>query len=163
TAAQFEQLAARHLMHNGRYAAGEALLRSGYRHLGLAWHESRPRLIASIAWRALPSSLRSVVLPRRETSLELRRARAELLGNAGAGVENFDPLRAIHNALVCCDEAEGLPDPGWRVRARGARSLLSCHAGLPGMNGLSELRAARDAAEVLGDLRAQRDIEGALA
>jgi tetratricopeptide (TPR) repeat protein len=157
------QHAARHLMHNGRYQAGVVLLRQGFRHLGLSWPERRSALVASIAWRSLVPSLRSMGLGRRAPSEELWRARANFLGEAGAGIENFDPLRAVHNALLCCDAAERIADPVWHARARGARGVMRCLSMLPGTNGLRDLQAARDAAESLGDLRALRDIEGVLA
>jgi serine/threonine protein kinase/tetratricopeptide (TPR) repeat protein len=157
------QHAARHLMHNGKYQEGVVLLRQGFRHLGLSWPERRPALVASVAWRSLLPSWRMTGLKRRASDEELWRARADFLGEAGAGIENFDPLRAVHNALLCCDAAEHTSDPVWHTRARSARALMRCLSVLPGTGGLRDLRAARDAAECLGDGRAQRDIEGALA
>lgn len=162
-AVQLERRAVQHLMHNGRYAEGELLLRRGYETLGLAWPSNRATLVLSIAGLSLPKSLRRRLEGSPGPVAEpLRRARVKFLSGVGQGIENYDVLRAAHNTLVCFDESEKLPDPVWRARARGTRAWLRAISASGVANSarrLSELKDACRTARSLGDVRAQADLE----
>jgi eukaryotic-like serine/threonine-protein kinase len=158
--AQLQQAAAQHCMRNGAYARGEALLRAGYRGLGLYWPKGRVALVLASAWLHVPRKLH--VWRRAATSEALGRARVEFLSGAGRGIEQYDVLRAVHNTLLCIANSEALPDPVWHARARGVRGLLRCCGlGWGGMKrGLGDLETACHSARALGDLSAQADLEG---
>jgi hypothetical protein len=163
--AQLEQRAAQHLMRHGRYEQGELLLRRGYEALKLPWHERRVALALSVAWHSLPRSWQAFA---RRTgtpaSSELLRARAEFLSGAGRGIEHYDVLRAVHNALVCIAQSEALPDPVWHARAQAVRGLMRCASLVIGSaaRGLGELEQACAVVDALADVPAQADLQGQL-
>lgn len=153
-AARLRQRAAGRFMHNGDQRRAAQLLASAYHALGLHWPSSRHRLVLAIAgllWRRLWP------WPDRAVAPALRRARAELLAEAGHGMETYDALRALHNALLCFHEAERIPDPVWRVRMRAGRALVRCGM-LPARwetKALADLRAASTEVVQLGDRPAE--------
>ena len=162
---RLEQLAAEQLMHDGRYSEGELLLERVYAGLGLPWPKHRATLLLSTVRYCIPRRVRPLGRRIRGATLAMRRARVECLSNAGRGIQQHDPLRAIHNALICFDESERLPDPIWHARARGARGMMRCFGMLPGdaARGLSEVEQACRVADDAGDVSAQVDLYRQLA
>jgi eukaryotic-like serine/threonine-protein kinase len=151
-AARCEQLAAEHLVYNGHHERAEALVRRGYRALGLRWPQSRVGLALAVGGRLLA---RALYAPR-TCAVELReplQARAEYLAGAGRVLENGDLLRAVYNALLCFDASEQLGDARFRERARGGRAFV-WSAIAPGMwrrRSVVELTRACDQARLLHD------------
>lgn len=156
TRVQLEQRAAERLMHCGRYEDGEALLERVYGSLGLPWPKHRATLALSTLRYSLPRRIRST----RRASVEVRRARAKFLSDAGRAIQSYDLLRAVHNALICLDEGARLPDRIWNERARGARGMMRCFGMLLGgaERGLSEVEHACRVARELGDVAGQADL-----
>jgi serine/threonine protein kinase len=156
-----EHRAVQLLMHSGRYKQGEALLSKGYRALGLKWPEGRVALLASIALLALPKAVRLKALALDPPSASVGRARVDYLSGAGRGIINFDPLRAVHNALVWSDQCDRLDDPALHARSLGARTETLVFV-LPGGyddGALGDLQKACALARDLGETRALADLE----
>jgi serine/threonine protein kinase len=162
-AAPFEQHAADQLMRNGCYREGEASLSRVYRALGFSWPKGRVALVLAIARLVMPSPLRRLVQRLRRVSSEVRRLRVELLAAAGPGFESYDSLRAIHNALLCFDEAEQLVDPRWQVRVKGGRGLLMHMWSSREPRGIAALEHACATAAELGDPSTRGALERQLA
>jgi len=164
-AAPLEQRAADQLLRNGSYREGEVQLRRVYHALGLSWPRSRLSLVLAIGRLLLPSALRRMSERERAVSVAVHRLRAEVLSAAGRGLENYDLLRAIYNALLCFNEGEQLGDPGWQARARGSRGLMRSMSLWPGgvARGLHELESACTTAAEVGDAAARAEIERQLA
>jgi tetratricopeptide (TPR) repeat protein len=164
-AAHLVQRAAVHLMRNGCHREGEELLRRGYRALELVWPSGPFALVLAIAEQLLPAWIRRRLRRARDADQGLQRARAEFLTGAGRGLENYDLLRTLHNALLRIDVAEQIPDPIWHARARAERGLLRGLLLWPGgaERGIIEIqRACRTVAEI-GDVAAEGELENQLA
>lgn len=159
------QRAARHRMLSGQWAEGESLLERGYRLLGMRWPRHRLTLALMTGAMCLPRAL--WLRPRRPVPERLRRARISFLIGAGMGIEQYDPLRALHSALTCMAESDPLADvdPVLRLRALGLRGLLRCCSLRLGgsARGLKELERASLAARALGDRDAMADVDAHLA
>lgn len=164
-AAPLEQRAADQLLRNGSYREGEVQLRRVYHALGLSWPRSRLSLLLAIGRLLLPSALRRMSKRERAVGTAVHRLRAEVLSSAGRGLENYDLLRAIYNALLCFDEGEQLGDRGWQARVRGARGLMRSMSLWPGgvARGLHELESACTTAAEIGDAAAHAEVERQLA
>jgi len=160
--ATLDQRAAEHWMRSGRPRHGEERLRRGYRTLGLAWPKGRAALVLAIAKLLLPAWLRSIGSRAAEpVSERLLRARARFLDDAGVGLECYDLMRGIYNALLCFAQAERLGDPVWSARVRGSRGIIRA-AFAPGSwaaTGLRQLEAASAEVAPLGDVSAHCTIE----
>jgi serine/threonine protein kinase/tetratricopeptide (TPR) repeat protein len=165
-ATQLEQRAADNLMRAGRHAEGEALLRRGYRSLGLHWPETRAGVLVSLVALLLPAWRRRMSLqPRLERDQAIGQVRADFLARAGRGLESYDTLRAVHNALLCFSEAEQLSDPAWRARVKSSRGLMRCFSARSRSyaRGIAAIQQGCATAAALGDITAQGDLERQLA
>lgn len=160
-----EHRAVQLLMHNGRYKDGEVLLAKGYRALGLPWPKGRTALLSSIAFLSLPKAVRLKARHLDPPNPSVGRARLDYLSGTGRGIINFDPLRAVHNALAWFDQADRLGDPAWEARALGARAETRAYVRPAGYDeqAIRDLREASAVAWHLGDIRGRADIERQLA
>jgi len=124
--ALLEERAAHHLLLNGECEQGLALLRQGYRRLGLPWPRTRLFLMLAVLFQLVSSPLRRLGLWPTRTSPRQHGVRAQLLALAGAGLEGVDTLRAVYNALLCFDAADQSGDEVWRKRSAAGRGFMRC-------------------------------------
>ena len=164
-ALELEHRAVQLLMHSGRYKEGEALLSKGYRALGVHWPVGRAALLSSIALLALPKSVRLLNRAPDPPSPSIGRARVDYLSGAGRGIINFDPLRAVHNALVWSDQCDRMDDPVLHARSLGTRTETLAYV-LPGGYddaALRDLQKACAMATALDETSALADLQRQLA
>lgn len=156
-ALQLEQYASQLLMLYGRVAEGEQLLQRIYHRLGWHWPESRAALALATARQLVARGTR----PQPSASFDLR---AHEICDVGRGLDYYDPLRALHNALQCYAASEGRQDPVARARARGLRALLRC-CFMPGraLHSIGELEQAHAMLAARGDTRTLATVEYELA